>query len=190
MKDNKMEKNNKKTSTKKISIKPFDEEKLGQEVNELIPGKGLDTYHDGHMGFFSRGDAIGAIGGGIGMFLWFPNYHELYQFLANYFVVLSPGRCDLDHEKVFHEVAEIVEELANGKISKDQGIERINKSAQHFSQIEWIGEMEDLTSGSSEFAKGLREYFYEFKEIPDQGIIKKEDLKDFIQKISEYGNRD
>jgi len=187
MKDNQMEENNKKENKNQIKIREFDEEKLGQEVNELIPGKGLDTYHDGYVGFFSRADASGAIGGGMGMFLWFPNYHELYQFLANYFVVLSPGPFDLDHKKVFHEVAEIVKELASGKISKKQGIEKINKSAQHFSQIEWIGEMEDLTSGSSEFAKGLREYFYEFKEIPDQGIIKKEDLKDFIQKISEYG---
>jgi hypothetical protein len=170
-----------------IVIKKFDEEKLGQELAELISEKGLDTYHEGHVGFFSRGDAIGAIGGGMGVFLWFPNFPELYQFLANYFVVLSPGRCDLDHEKVFNEVGLIVKDLAEGKDNKEASIQKINKAAQHFSQIEWIGEMEDLTSGSSEFAKELREYFYEFKEIADQGIIKKDDLKDFIQKISEYG---
>jgi hypothetical protein len=102
-------------------------------------------------------------------------------------VVLSPGRCDLDHEKVFNEVSRIVKELAEGKINKETAIQKINKAAEHFSQIEWIGEMEDLTSGSSEFANKLREYFYEFKEISDQGIIKKEDLEDFIIKISEYG---
>lgn len=170
-----------------IVIKKFDEEKLGQELAELISEKGLDTYHEGYVGFFSRGDAIGAVGGGMGAFLWFPSFSELYQFLANYFVVLSPGRCDLDHEKVFNEVARIVKELAGGKINKETAIEKINKAAQHFSQIEWIGEMEDLSGGSSDFAKKLREYFYDFKEISDQGYIKKEDLEDFTKKISEYG---
>lgn len=170
-----------------IVIKKFDEEKLGQELAELISEKGLDTYHEGYAGFFSRGDAIGAIGGGMGAFLWFPSFSELYQFLANYFVVLSPGRCDLDHEKVFNEVARIVKELAEGKINKETAILKINKAAQHFSQIEWIGEMKDLSGGSSDFAKKLREYFHESKEISDQGIINKEDLKDFVKKISEYG---
>ena len=170
-----------------IVIKKFDEEKLGQELAELISEKGLDTYHEGYVGFFSRGDAIGAIGGGMGAFLWFPSFSELYQFLANYFVVLSPGQCDLDHEKVFNEVARIVKKLAEGKVNKETAIQKINKAAEHFSQIEWIGEMEDLTGGSSDFAKKLREYFHESKEISDQGIINKEDLKDFVKKISEYG---
>ena len=170
-----------------IVIKKFDEEKLGQELAELISEKGLDTYHEGYVGFFSRGDAIGAIGGGMGAFLWFPSFSELYQFLANYFVVLSPGQCDLDHKKVFNEVARIVKQLAEGKTNKETAIQKINKAAQHFSQIEWIGEMEDLTGGGSDFAKKLREYFYEFKEISDQGIINKGDLKDFIKKVSEYG---
>jgi hypothetical protein len=170
-----------------IVIRKFDEEQLGQELAELISEKGLDTYNDGYVGFFSRGDAIAAIGGGIGAFFWFPSYFELYQFLANYFVVLAPGRYDLDHGKVFHEVAQVVKELAGGKINKETAILKINKAAQHFSQIEWIGEMNDLTCGSSEFAKELREYFYESKENSDQGIIKKEDLKEFIKKIGEYG---
>jgi len=170
-----------------IITEKFDEDKLGQELAKLISEKGLDTYHKGYVGFFSRGDAIGAIGGGMGAFLWFPRYSELYQFLANYFVVLSPGQCDLDHEKVFNEVSRIVKELAEGKINKETAIQIINKAAEHFSQIEWIGEMEDLTGGSSDFAKKLREYFYEFKEISDQGIIKKEDLNKFIKKIRDYG---
>ncbi len=179
--------NNKKEPKNEIKIKEFEEEKLAEELGEIIQKNDLENYQKGKVGFFSRGDAIGAVGGGMGAFLWFPSLSELYQFLANYFVVLSPGRCDLDHEKVFNDVARIVKELAEGKINKETAIQKINKAAQHFSQIEWIGEMEDLTSGSSEFANKLREYFYEFKEISDQGIIKKEDLEDFIIKISEYG---
>jgi len=179
--------NTKKEPKYEIKIKEFDEEKLAEELRDIIQKNDLDAYKNGKVGFFSRGDAIGAVGGGMGAFLWFPSFSELYQFLANYFVVLSPGRCDLDHEKVFNEVARIVKELAGGKINKETAIEKINKAAQHFSQIEWIGEMEDLSGGSSDFAKKLREYFYEFKEISDQGIINKGDLKDFIKKISEYG---
>jgi hypothetical protein len=178
---------NEKKQKNQIVIKEFDEKKLAEELGEVIRKNDLENYSKGKVGFFSRGDAIGAVGGGMGAFLWFPSFSELYQFLANYFVVLSPGRCDLDHEKVFNEVARIVKQLAEGKINKETAILKINKAAQHFSQIEWIGEMNDLTSGSSEFAKELREYFYEFKEISDQGIIKKEDLKEFIKKISEFG---
>ena len=85
-----MKKANNHSEKLEIVIKKFDEGKLGQELAELISEKCLDTYHEGYVGFFSRGDAIGAIGGGMGAFLWFPSYSELYQFLANYFVVLSP----------------------------------------------------------------------------------------------------
>jgi len=179
--------NTKKEPKYEIKIKEFDEEKLAEELRDIIHKNDLGTYKNGKVGFFSRGDAIGAVGGGMGAFLWFPSYSELYQFLANYFVVLSPGRCDLDHKKAFNEVARIVKELAGGKINKETAIEKINKAAKHFSQIEWIGKMEDLTGGSSEFARKLREYFYETKELSYQGIIKKEDLEDFIEKIVDYG---
>ena len=130
-----MKKANNHSEKLEIVIKKFDEEKLGQELAELISEKRLDTYHEGYVGFFSRGDAIGAIGGGMGAFLWFPSFSELYQFLANYFVVLSPGRCDLDHEKVFNEVGRIVKDLAEGKDNKEAAIQKINKTAQHLNLI-------------------------------------------------------
>jgi hypothetical protein len=172
-----------------IITEKFDEDKLRQELAKLISEKGLDTYHEGYVGFFSRGDAIGAIGGGMGAFLWFPSFSELYQFLANYFVVLSPGQCDLDHEKVFNEVARIVKELAEGKINKETAIQKINKAAQHFSQIEWIGELDDLIQGDGEFPKKVREYFFESRE--DEGSVKEKIGKDhqeaFLEFLGEYG---
>ena len=181
--------NNKKEPKNEIKIKEFKEEKLAEELGEIIQKNDLENYQKGKVGFFSRGDAIGAVGGGMGAFLWFPSFSELYQFLANYFVVLSPGRCDIDHEKVFNDVARIVKELGEGKVNKETAIQKINKAAQHFSQIEWIGELDDLIQGDGEFPKKVREYFFESRE--DAGSVKekigKEHQKAFLEFLSEYG---
>lgn len=170
-----------------IVIRKFDEQKLEEEVIELINKRDLEKYKNGYVGFFSYSDAPAAIGGGSGHFLWFDSYHNLYQFLADYFVVLGPGRYDLDHEKVYKNVGEIIKQLAAGKISTKKAIQEINKAGKHFSQIEWIGELEDLTEGNSEFAKKTREFFYEKKEEPVQNKIIKKDLPVFVKSIGEYG---
>ena len=181
--------NNKKEPKNEIKIKEFKEEKLAEELGEIIQKNDLENYQKGKVGFFSRGDAIGAVGGGMGAFLWFPSFSELYQFLANYFVVLSPGRCDIDHEKVFNDVARIVKELGEGKVNKETAIQKINKAAQHFSQIEWIGELDDLIQGDGEFPKKVRESFFESRE--DAGSVKekigKEHQKAFLEFLCEYG---
>ena len=181
-----MSKNKNKTQPTAIVIREFDEQKLENEVIELINKKNLETYKESYVGFFSYSDAAGAIGGGRGHFLWLETYSTLYQFLANYFVVLSPGRYDLDHEQVFKKVAEIIQQLAASKISTTAAIKKINEAGKHFSQIEWIGELKDLTEGDSEFAKKVREQFFEEKKT-DQKKINKESLNDFINFLSGYG---
>ena len=184
-----MSKSKNKTQPTAIVIREFDEQKLENEVIELINKKHLETYKESYVGFFSYSDAAGAIGGGRGHFLWLETYSTLYQFLANYFVVLSPGRLDLDHEKVYKDVAEIIKELAAGEIPPKKAIQEINKAGKHFSQIEWIGELDDLIQGDGEFPKKVREYFFESRE--DAGSVKekigKEHQKAFLEFLSEYG---
>jgi len=177
---------NKKENKNQIAIKKFDEEKLAEELGEVIQKKDLENYAEGQVGFFSYSDAPAVIGGGSGHFLWFDSYHNLYQFLADYFVVLAPGRYDLDHEQVFKKVAEIIQQLAASKISTTAAIKKINEAGKDFSQIEWIGELKDLTEGDSEFAKKVREQFFEEKKT-DQKKINKESLNDFINFLSGYG---
>lgn len=178
---------NKKENTNPIVIKDFNEEKLADELGEVIQKNDLETYKKGKVGFCSYSDASPAIGGGRAYFLWFNSYHHLYQFLADYFVVLAPGRYDLDHEQVFNDVAKIIQQLAAGKISKEKAIQQINEAGKHFRQIEWMGEIEDLTEGSSKFAKKIREYFYDKTEEPVQNKISNKDLPRFVKALEEYG---
>jgi len=178
---------NKKENKNQIKIREFDEEKLGDEIGKVIQKNDLENYKKGKVGFCSYSDASAAIGGGRAHFLWFHSYHDLYQFLADYFVVLAPGRYDLDHEAVFKKVVEIVQQLAAGETSKDKAISQINDAAKHFSQIEWVGEIEDLTGGSSEFAKKIREYFYENIEEPIQNKVSNKDFPRFVKALEEYG---
>ena len=180
---------NEKKQKNQIVIKEFDEERLAEELGEVIRKNDLENYTKGKVGFFSYSDASPGIGGGSGHFLWFDSYHNLYQFLADYFVVLAPGRLDLDHEKVYENVAEIIKELAAGEIPPQKAIQEINKAGKHFSQIEWIGELDDLIQGDGEFPKKVREYFSESRE--DEGSVKekigKEHQKAFLEFLGEYG---
>ena len=172
-----------------ITIRDFEEEKLAEELGESIRKNKLQIYIKGKVGFFSYSDASAGIGGGSGHFLWFDSYHKLYQFLADYFVVLAPGRLDLDHEKVFQEVAGVVQKLAAGKSSAEEAIKQINDAGKHFSQIEWIGVLDDLIQGDGEFPKKVREYFFESRE--DEGSVKdkigKDDQVAFLEFLGEYG---
>jgi len=178
---------NKKEQKNQIVVKEFDEEKLAQELGEIIRKDDLENYTKDQVGFFSYSDASAGIGGGIGHFLWFDSYHNLYQFLADYFVVLAPGRCDLDHEQVFKKVADVIQRLAAGKVSTEKAIIQINEAGKHFSQIEWIGELKGLTEGNSEFEIKVRETFFKNNEKDNQKKINKEDLHKFIKFLSEYG---
>jgi len=182
--------NSKKQGNTEIVIRDFNEEELSLKASEEINSKNLETYQDGHVGFFSRSDACGAIGGGMGIFFWFKNYNELYQFLADYFVVLAPGPADQDHKKVFNDVAGIIKDLAAQKIQKEDAIAKINKTARNFSQLEWIGFLEDLETGNSPFAVALRKSFIEDRKDEkdsEKRVILRSDRDEFIEYLGTFG---
>ena len=178
-----------KTKAKKsIQLKNFDEEKLNEEVIELINCRGLNEYKKGYVGLYAYSDASGAAGGGTGCFLWFPSFQELYQFLADYFVVWLPGPVCVDHGLVFHKVGKIVQELASGSKTKNEAMQLINQAAKGFSQIEWMGDMESLCAGDETFAKTIRGQFYDANESEKGGrIIQKDDRQRFIEFLKQYG---
>ena len=182
--------NSKKQANTEIVIKAFNEEELSLKASKEINSKNLETYQDGHVGFFSRSDACGAIGGGMGIFFWFKNYNDLYQFLADYFVVLAPGPADQDHEKVFVQVAQIIKELAAQKIQKEEAIAKVNKTARNFSQLEWIGSLEDLETGNSPFAVELRKSFLEDRKdenISENRVILRSERDEFVEYLGAFG---
>jgi len=93
----------------------LNEKKMNEECEELIDSKNLTTCKPKGVGVFSSCDGPPAAGGGIGMFLWFKDWQEMYQFLANYFVACGPGLSEDDHEPVDDRAWEIFNELAKGK---------------------------------------------------------------------------
>ena len=172
---------------KKITLREFDEEKMAEEIRQQSVK--LCKYRKGRIGFFSYGDASPAIGGGIGVFLWFNSHDELYKFLADYFVALSPGPCSADHEAVFVSVGGIVQELAAGKLGKNEAIQKINEAAKNFSQIEWWGTFEDLCHGKGEFQEKVRGHFLDRddKAAKKDDAVPKEREKEFVRFLVEYG---
>lgn len=172
---------------KKIILRKFDEEKMVEEIEQK--SERLCKYRKGNIGFFSFGDASPAIGGGIGVFLWFNSHDELYKFLADYFVVLAPGPSSADHEAVFVAVGGLVQELAAGKLEKNEAIKKINEAAKNFSQIEWWGTFEDLCHGNGEFQEEVRGRFLgrHDKVAKKNESVPKERGKEFVRFLSEYG---
>ena len=167
----------------KLTKMKFDEEKMAEECGELIESKNLTKCKPKGVGLLSLSDGPPAAGGGIGMFLWFKDWQEMYQFMANYFVASGPGPSEADHEPVYDKAWEIFNELAEGKIQRDQAFGRINAAAKNYSQIEWWGTFEELCEGQGDFEKKVRQHC-----LPNSdGKIGRANKKQFMDALSEYG---
>lgn len=167
----------------KLKKMVFDEEKMSEECGELIETRNLTACKPKGVGVFSYSDGPPAAGGGIGMFLWFKDWQEMYQFMANYFVASGPGPSEDDHEPVYDKAWEIFNELAEGKIQRDQAFDRINATAKNYSQIEWWGTFEELCEGQGQFEKKVREDC-----LPGfNGKMGSDEKKKLMEAIAEYG---
>ena len=120
----------------KLTKMEFDEEKMSQECAELVNKKSLNECKPKGVGVFSYSDGPPVAGGGIGTFLWFHDWHELYQFLANYLIAMAPGPISEDHHLVYEKTWKIFKNLAEGKIRREHAIQQINQMARNYSQIE------------------------------------------------------
>ena len=110
-------------------------------------------------GFFSYGDACGAIGGGVGMFTWFDSRAELLEFIASTLPYSPPGPSGADVDTVEAETRQIVDAMSVGELDDSAAVARLNGVLASFSQIKWIGTFEALLSGSHEYASLVRERF-------------------------------
>ncbi|MFM7165023.1 MAG: hypothetical protein ACKO3T_07210 [Planctomycetaceae bacterium] len=110
-------------------------------------------------GLFSYGDAPGAMGGGVGMFIWFPSRNDLLDFIASTLPYSPPGPTSLDCEAVASETAAIVENMKCGRLADPDGIAQLNKVLQHFSQITWAGTFTQLLTEPHPYAQEVRAAF-------------------------------
>lgn len=130
-------------------------EKAEANWNEVVHGA-----PDGNAwGFFSYGDACGAIGGGVGMFTWFDSRAELLEFIASTLPCSPPGPSEADVDTVEAETRQIIDALSVGKLEDSEAVARLNRVLASFSHIEWIGTFEALLSGPHEYASLVRGHF-------------------------------
>ena len=177
-----------KKNMKKLQKKKFDEEQMSQDCGKLIESKNLTGCKPKGVGVFCQSDGPPAAGGGIGMFLWLNDWQEMYQFLADYFVPFASGPSHSDHEIIYDEIWEIFNELAEGKIQRDQAFGRINTAAKNYSQIEWFGTFEDLCEGQGEFEKKVRQNCLcdsDGKSFTEKAVTSEK--KKFMDAIANYG---
>jgi hypothetical protein len=161
----------------------FNEEKMNEQCGELIEEKNLTACKPKGVGVFSFNDGPPAAGGGIGMFYWFKDWQEMYQFLANYLIPTSPGPANADHEVVYDKTWEIFNELVEGKIQRQQAFGQINAAAKSYSQIEWWGTLEELCEGQGEFEKRVRnDCLHSF-----EGKMGSAEKNKLMEAIAEYG---
>jgi hypothetical protein len=113
------------------------------------------------FGFYSYGDAAGAIGGGVGAFLWFPTRESLLAYFSEHLTYQNPGPASSDETKVDASVRSALATFEGSGGPLESLIPVLNPILRNYSQIEWIGEFKDLAAGEQEFEKGVRTSFRE-----------------------------
>jgi hypothetical protein len=157
-------------------------EAIWQEVSNGPPSD------DSEWGFFSYGDAPPAIGGGNGMFTWFPDRNTMLDFIANTLPYFPPGQSDLDPDEIAGNTATVVEKLRLGTISDLDGIKKLNEVLVTCSQLNWMGTVEDLLSGNHRYAIQVREAFREDDEEESEGVpISEDEKEDFYEFLEAWG---
>lgn len=152
-----------------------------QEISQGNPG-------DCEWGFFSYGDAPPAIGGGVGMFVWFPDRNSMLDFIANTLPYNPPGQGDLDPDEIAENTAAVVEKLRLGAISDLDGIKELNEVLVTCSQLNWMGTVNDLLTGSHPYAAEVRRAFREDgEEKLEGGPISKDEKGDFFEFLETWG---
>jgi hypothetical protein len=143
---------------------------------------------DAGWGFFSYGDAPPAIGGGIGMFTWFPDRNKMLDFIANTLPYYPPGQCDLDPDEIAASTATVVEQLRLATINDLDGVKKLNEVLASCSQLTWMGTVEDLLAGSHPYAVEVRRAFREdAEEEIEDGPITKDEKEDFFEFLESWG---
>jgi hypothetical protein len=139
-------------------------------------------------GLFSYGDAPGAMGGGVGIFIWFPCRNDLLDFIASTLPYDPPGPTSLDCEAVASETAAIVEHMKCGRLADPVGIAQLNKALKHFSQITWAGTFLELLTEPHPYARQVRAAFrMEHREVSSDAAITSGEEPAFRQFLNTWG---
>lgn len=143
---------------------------------------------DCEWGFFSYGDAPPAIGGGVGMFTWFPDRNSMLEFIEHTLPYFPPGQSNLDFDEIAENTAVVVEKIRLGAISDLVGIKELNEVLVTCSQLNWMGTVNDLLTGNHPYAIEVRAAFREDgEEETGGGPVSKDEKEDFFEFLESWG---
>ncbi len=136
------------------------------DLNERVENAGSNwqkTQQGGpgnkSWGCFTYGDAPPAIGGGIGTFIWFSSRNEMLNFISETLPYEPPGPTGTDLDPVISETQSIVESMKNNMVDDLNGITALNNVLKGFSQIEWMGEFQELLTAAVPYLRQVRSAF-------------------------------
>lgn len=140
-------------------------------------------------GFFAYGDAPAAMGGGVGVFTWFPSKKAMFEFVSRHIAFFPPGPSEADHDAVAAEAARIVDQVVKGKLSMDAGMARLNVALRRFSQFRWWGQFKDLAKGDGDFERKIRAWARERwgEDETDSSPIRAREMAEFKDALTQYG---
>ena len=149
-------------------------------------------------GFFSYRDAPGAIGGGVGAFVWFATRNEALDFIAEVLPFSPPGSSTADWDAVATDTRQIVDKMKAGTLDDSDGVAALNKSLRTFSQISFFGHEQSILIGDGKFPRSLRAQYlnerasddaakYDEDGETDVPAISSADQDDFQSWMGSYG---
>ena len=121
---------------------------------------------------------------GAGLFLWFKTKEGLLQFLAEHEGADSENH---DQDGLRAGMRKIATQILAGRLGLEKGRQRLNKVLKAHLDIEWMGQFEELLSGSTEFAHKLRAEFFGSAETSAPPVPPKQ-VGDFIDYVRNYGH--
>ena len=146
-------------------------EESWQEVSSGAPPE------DCEWGFFSYGDAPPAIGGGVGMFTWFPDRASMLDFIKH----------TLPYN-IAEKAAAVVEKLKLGSINDLDGIKELNEVLVTCSQLDWMGTVDGLLSGDHPYAVHVRQAFRDDEKEDSEGEpIAEDEKEEFFDFLESWG---
>jgi hypothetical protein len=131
-------------------------------------------------GFFAYDDAPGDKGGGAGNFSWFDSKEELVNFLAK-FPMLAHSSGSIDSDR-FVEAKNLMASFTEDTFDQ-KAVDELNKINAGVEQIQWFGQLDDLLSGETEFAKGMRMFF---AKTTDK--LGKSEIPEFAEFLRKWGH--
>ena len=167
----------------------WDPKALTDRANEAMSTSSSRDPVAFNWGLFAWGDAPGACGGGAGAFQWFDELSEVLSFVTD----LSPAAfATFDAEVEWLELRDELRQIANGfEADSAATISAFNDNLKSLLQIEWIGSIQDLMSGSGCFPCQVRARFrddWDEEASPESmDVASPSEQESFLAFLSEYG---